>query len=159
MTGTFLIAALFLHDRTRPIYVKRQEYLLANWTKPHAFPTGIFTETTSPNWEKGCLRSSSLTSESSPPTNICNKSQIKELSRVKDTGNRKKKKELNLQLCYWSHYQTGNLEQQRHLMHVHHQLIPMLIKGNKVIHLLKNRLQNYEYVKIDNCIFNSNVSS
>lgn len=46
-------------------------YLLANCTKPHPFPTGIFTDTTSPNWEKGCLRSSSLMSESIPPTNIC----------------------------------------------------------------------------------------
>lgn len=49
---------------------EEEEYLLANCTNPHPFPIGIFTDTTSPNLEKGCLRSSSLTSESRPPTNI-----------------------------------------------------------------------------------------
>jgi len=44
-------------------------YLWANCTKPHCFPTGIFTEEISPYWEKVCLRSSSLTFGSSPPTN------------------------------------------------------------------------------------------
>jgi len=48
-------------------------YLSASWTKPHPLPTGIFTEITSPNCKNGCLRSSSLMSESSPPTNICNR--------------------------------------------------------------------------------------
>lgn len=46
------------------------KYRLANCTKPHPFPTGIFTETISPYCKKGCLRSSSLTFGSSPPTKI-----------------------------------------------------------------------------------------
>jgi len=51
-------------------------YLFANWTKPHPFPTGIFTETISPYWENGCLRSSSETLGSSPPTNIYNETLV-----------------------------------------------------------------------------------
>ena len=45
-------------------------YLLTNWTNPHPLPTGILTDTISPNSEKGCFKSSSVTLESSPPTNI-----------------------------------------------------------------------------------------
>jgi hypothetical protein len=49
-------------------------YLLPNCTKPHPFPTGILTETISPYWENGCLRSSAVALGSSPPTNIYNAS-------------------------------------------------------------------------------------
>lgn len=52
-------------------------YLLANCTKPHPFPTGILTETISPYWEKGCLRSSEVALGSSPPTNIYNDHPLK----------------------------------------------------------------------------------
>lgn len=51
-------------------YKTEKMYLLANCTNPHPFPIGIFTETISPYSEKGCLRSSSLTVGSSPPTKI-----------------------------------------------------------------------------------------
>ena len=51
-------------------------YLFANCTNPHPFPTGILTETISPYWENGCLRSSSVTLGSSPPTNIYNVQQV-----------------------------------------------------------------------------------
>ena len=54
------------------IWLGQDSYLFANCTKPHPFPTGILTETISPYWENGCLRSSAVTLESSPPTNIYN---------------------------------------------------------------------------------------
>ena len=47
-------------------------YLSANWTNPHRLPTGIFTWTNCPCWLKTCLRCSSVTLESKPPTKICN---------------------------------------------------------------------------------------
>lgn len=43
-------------------------YLWTNCTNPHCFPTGILTEAMSPHSENDCLRSSSLTFGSSPPT-------------------------------------------------------------------------------------------
>ena len=58
------------------IWLGQDSYLFANCTKPHPFPTGILTETISPYWENGCLRSSSETLGSSPPTNIYNKSLV-----------------------------------------------------------------------------------
>jgi len=57
-------------------------YLFANWTKPQPFPTGILTEAISPYWENVCLRSSSVTLESSPPTNIYNESLVSYLKLV-----------------------------------------------------------------------------
>lgn len=48
----------------------RKSHLFANCTKPHPLPTGILTETISPNGIKDSLSISSVTSESSPPTKI-----------------------------------------------------------------------------------------
>lgn len=50
----------------------RMAYLSANWTNPHRLPTGILTWTNSPYWLKTCLKWSSETLESKPPTNIWN---------------------------------------------------------------------------------------
>lgn len=44
--------------------------LITNWTKPHLFPTGILTRTTSPWGEQTCFRTYSVTLGSSPQTNI-----------------------------------------------------------------------------------------
>lgn len=76
-----IIVMITLMKRLKGISMKRFEivqnfYLLANWTKPQPFPTGILTEAISPYWENACLRSSSVTLGSSPPTNIYNESLI-----------------------------------------------------------------------------------
>lgn len=60
----------FRNVPTLDIVMVKKYYLLANCTNPHPFPVGILTETISPYCKKGCLRSSSLTLGSSPPTNI-----------------------------------------------------------------------------------------
>jgi hypothetical protein len=64
-------------------------YLFANCTKPQPFPTGILTEAISPYWENVCLRSSSETLGSSPPTNIYNESLISYLKLVINDKSRK----------------------------------------------------------------------
>lgn len=62
-----MIVTLFLTNKWQ---LTTHSYLFANCTNPHPFPAGIFTDTTSPNGIKESLSSSSVTSESRPPTNI-----------------------------------------------------------------------------------------
>lgn len=112
-----------------------QHYLFANCTNPHPFPAGILMEITSPNGMKECLSSTSVTSESSPPTNIYNKQR---LMIYINFWQQTSYKQQDSQLCLMSHFQIENLVAEHHWMHNHQQ----------VLQLKKKKSQNLESVLV-----------